>query len=148
MRQVKWVLFLCTIFGVALAADSTRPFADAIVDMITRQDDAALYETFSPLLTANLSREQAASASRSVRAAYGQIKTAQYWRTTSGVKVTSEGRLPMTVIWYKVTTDRFGEGLALRIELTTLQGQESMIGYYFMQNIGKPPSPSPKNGGA
>jgi len=145
MRQKVWLVLGVLIALTAAAADDpVRTYADSIVDLVLKKDDAALYEKFLPEFKNKVPYAQFLSAAHALRDSVGEIRTHSYKQHVISNYDTPQGHLQSQGVRYNVTTDRYPDGQLLKIEVVSEGGQLYLARYSFEWDIGKVPTQSQK----
>jgi hypothetical protein len=138
MRKLLITLMLLFGVGAVYAAADPRVVADAIVAEVIANNNAAIHERLAPLADESLTLDHLTKISASLRAAFGNPKEVTYWQIQKGFQQSGPLRTPITVVWYRMTTDKYSENVALTVTLVEQNGTFVMQGYNFMRNMGKP----------
>lgn len=134
-----WKLLIALLFlvtGSAYASEA-REVGDAVAKYVLANDNVAIRDRFAPSVRASIPPNELTAISARLRSAFGNPRNVVYWRTLKGFKQRGTTRIPITVVWYRLTTDKPSENLALTVTLMEEGGSLYLEGYSFMQDMGR-----------
>jgi hypothetical protein len=149
MKKARW-LALGFLVACASAAESdpVRAYTDSVVELVVKQDDAALYAQFAPAYKEKVSFAQFLDAARTMRGLVGNIKTTAYQQRVISNYDSTQGRVQFSGIRYAITTDVYPDGYFLLIDVVSDGDHLHLARYSFGKEVKSLPSRTPNPVGA